>query len=157
MKCKSCIHDEHCDIQNDPIAGSDSPLCIANFKKPTAYISGHLDLTTKEYNEHYHSKILDAVIAGHDFVVGDARGADWFAQCQLQIVALPGISNVVVYHMGSSPRNNCGFTLIGGYASDSARDEAMTDASTYDIAWVRPGREKSGTAKNIRRRASNEN
>ncbi len=28
----------------------------------------------------------------------------------------------------------------------------MTAASTEDLAWVRPGREKSGTAKNLARR-----
>jgi hypothetical protein len=31
---------------------------------------------------------------------------------------------------------------------------AMTPASTFDIAWVRPGRERSGTAKNLLRRAA---
>ena len=36
--------------------------------------------------------------------------------------------------------------------SDEERDLAMSCASTDDIAWVRSGREKSGTAKNINRR-----
>ena len=31
--------------------------------------------------------------------------------------------------------------------------DAMTAASSRDIAWVRPGRERSGTARNLRRRA----
>lgn len=35
----------------------------------------------------------------------------------------------------------------------AARDEALTAASTFDIAWVRPGRERSGTARNLQRRA----
>jgi hypothetical protein len=30
----------------------------------------------------------------------------------------------------------------------------MTAASAFDIAWVRPGRERSGTAMNLLRRAS---
>lgn len=32
------------------------------------------------------------------------------------------------------------------------RDLSMTVSSDKDIAWVRPGREKSGTAKNLARR-----
>jgi hypothetical protein len=31
-------------------------------------------------------------------------------------------------------------------------DEAMTKISDFDIAWIRPGRENSHTANNIRRR-----
>lgn len=45
-----------------------------------------------------------------------------------------------------------GFKTVGGFESDRVRDEAMTAASDADIAWVRPGREKSGTAKNLKRR-----
>ncbi len=50
------------------------------------------------------------------------------------------------------PRNNAGFPTLGGFASDADRDAAMTAASRSDAAWVRPGREKSGTQKNIDRR-----
>ena len=44
------------------------------------------------------------------------------------------------------------FPTQGGFLSDLECDEAMTHASTRDIAWVRPGREASGTAANIARR-----
>jgi hypothetical protein len=54
--------------------------------------------------------------------------------------------------MFENPRHNCGFDSVGGFRTDKARDEAMTENSNKDIAWVRPGREKSGTAKNLKRR-----
>jgi len=41
---------------------------------------------------------------------------------------------------------------MGGFTTDDERDAAMTMASDADIAWVRPGRKKSGTAKNLARR-----
>ncbi len=59
---------------------------------------------------------------------------------------------VVVYHLFTSPRNNVGFKTISGFESDEQRDRQMTAESDRDIAWVRPGREKSGTQKNIDRR-----
>jgi hypothetical protein len=115
----------------------------------TAFISGHLDLTIEEFGEHYVPKLWN-VIADHvPVVVGDAPGADAMAQ---QYLLGAGHKNVVVYHMFTSPRNNAGFPTVGGYASDRERDEAMTKASTIDIAWVRPGREKTGTAENLARR-----
>ncbi|WQJ53862.1 MAG: hypothetical protein [Wendovervirus sonii] len=61
---------------------------------------------------------------------------------------------VTVYHMFDSPRNLASdkFNLKGGYKSDEERDSAMTDASDFDIAYIRKGKEKSGTAQNIMRR-----
>lgn len=54
--------------------------------------------------------------------------------------------------MFDKPRFNLGFKTSGGYKNDEERDAAMTKNSNYDIAWVRPGKEKSGTAKNLERR-----
>lgn len=112
------------------------------------FVSGHLDLTPEEFEEHYLWKLDAAFIIGETFVVGDARGSDDLAQKHLKMRG----ASVVVYHMFDNPRCNQGFSLEGGFSSDDARDEAMTKASDYDIAWVRPGREKSGTAKNLKRR-----
>lgn len=118
-----------------------------------AYISGHLDIHDDEFLEHYVPKIKDAIVKGHSFVVGDARGTDKFAQDFLGNFMAE--DEVVVYHMFQKPRNNkpC-FNTKGGFKSDEERDVAMTAASDYDIAWVRPGREKSGTAKNLARRTN---
>ena len=116
-----------------------------------AYISGHLDVTPDEFREHYIPKIEEALGDFHHFVVGDARGADAMAQSFLNGFCFD--DEVTVFHMFDKPRNNLGkFKTQGGFKSDTERDEAMTKASDYDIAWVRPGREKSGTAKNIARR-----
>jgi hypothetical protein len=115
-----------------------------------AYVSGHLDLTEEEFVAHYLPQIEAACARGCRFVVGDARGADLLFQRHAQAMRL----EVTVFHMFERPRHNAGeFATVGGFGSDTARDEAMTAASTLDIAWVRPGRERSGTAKNLLRRA----
>lgn len=119
-------------------------------KSNTAYISGHGDLTPKEFSDHYAPAIDDAISKGiTHFVVGDFRGTDLMAQVYLSIKPV----TVTVYHMFSEPRNNpVNYPTMGGFKDDESRDAAMTAASSIDIAWVRPGREKSGTAKNIKRR-----
>ena len=127
-------------------------------KTKVFFISGHLDLTEAEFEQHY-VPLLEAANDAEDdygpsrFVVGDARGADALAQKWLSEHLLSGDPVVTVFHMFESPRNHLhSFPLRGGFTSDKERDEAMTVASTHDIAWVRPGREKSGTAKNLARR-----
>jgi len=118
-----------------------------------AFISGHLDLTPEEFDEHYKPFIDAAVFHGNKMVVGDAKGADAMAQEYIKSIGNNVYELVTVYHMFEHPRNNAAeFKTRGGFKSDTERDEAMTKASDYDIAWVRPGREKSGTAKNIARR-----
>ena len=125
--------------------------------KKTFFISGHLDLTPEEFFVHYAPVILSkASETEASFVVGDARGCDTMAQSFL--VELGLAHRTTVFHMFDSPRNHVSDgsgnrpRLMGGYRSDSKRDEAMTKASDADIAWVRDGREQSGTAKNIARR-----
>ncbi|HYF62560.1 MAG TPA: hypothetical protein VD886_07075 [Herpetosiphonaceae bacterium] len=117
----------------------------------TFFISGHLDLTAAEFTEHYQPLLDAALLEGAAFVVGDARGADALAQAYLA----GKTARVTVYHMLAAPRHNLGqFPLCGGFAADGDRDAAMTAASTDDLAWVRPGREKSGTARNLQRRGA---
>lgn len=115
-----------------------------------AFISGHLDITSEEFTEHYSPKIQAHYLVGGAFVVGDARGADVLAQRHLDEL---GSRSVTVFHMFTAPRNNVGSWSTRGYFSnDTERDAAMTNASDCDIAWVRPGRSSSGTAKNLKRR-----
>lgn len=123
-----------------------------------AYISGHIKITKEEFVSHYANKILDAIMHKHKFVLGDANGTDTMAQ--EFIVKMLGendaVSRVTVFHMFDNPRNNAGnFRTRGGFTSDEERDATMTASSDYDIAWVRPGRENSGTAKNLLRRKQN--
>jgi hypothetical protein len=115
-----------------------------------AFVSGHLDLTEEEFNKYYVPQIEAACARGCRFVVGDARGADLLFQRHAYAHELA----VTVFHMFERPRHNVGeFAAIGGFDSDATRDAALTAASSLDIAWVRPGRERSGTAKNLLRRA----
>jgi hypothetical protein len=119
----------------------------------TAFISGHLKIEQKEFLQRYMILIVNAIQADHNFVLGDARGVDAFAQEFLLVTLGENSPRVTVYHMFDSPRVNRGkFQTKGGFTSDEERDAAMTAASDYDIAWVRPGRETSGTAKNLQRR-----
>jgi hypothetical protein len=120
------------------------------------FVSGHLDLTREEFDAHYVPALVETLQrdALATFVVGDARGADLMAQEWLFQAGVP----VTVYHMLTSPRNNPhGFQTCGGFETDDDRDHAMTAASDRDIAWVRPGRERSGTRRNIVRRLLSSN
>jgi hypothetical protein len=125
--------------------------------KPTAFISGHLDLTEAEFKECYYNEIYNAVMLGHNIIIGAAKGCDRMAQEMLAKFCKPlgpGENTVVVFHMFYEPRNNAGnFVTWAGFTSDKERDEYMTQQSTYDLAWVRLGRENSGTASNIKRRS----
>lgn len=118
-----------------------------------AFISGHLDLTQAEFDEHYKARIDAAIAVGDDFVVGDARGADSLAQYYLHTKRISHWFSVTVYHAYATPRTALKhFFQRGGYPSQAQKDKGMTENSDYDIAWVRPGREKSGTADNLKRR-----
>ncbi len=125
------------------------------------FISGHLDLTSEEFGQHYVPELHRLVQAKCTFVVGDARGCDDMAQRWFDASFPLGGAPLTVYHMFDTPRvhgASSGLTTaevypcVGGFKSDRERDAAMTAASTKDLAWVRPGREKSGTAKNLARR-----
>lgn len=112
-------------------------------------VSGHLNVTPQEFAEHYRERLRQYHLAGAVFVVGDARGADKLAQAYLSEIG----AKCTVYHMFGKPRNNVGnFPTVGGFKTDDERDAAMTRASHVDVAWVRPGREDSGTARNLARR-----
>lgn len=114
----------------------------------TYFISGHLSVTPEEFSTHYAPKIDQALSENASFVLGDARGADKLAQDYL----LGKTNQVVVYHMFDKPRNNAGFPTKGGFKGDDERDACMTQDSDDDIAWVRPGRQNSGTQQNLNRR-----
>lgn len=116
------------------------------------FVSGHRDLLPAEFGQHYVPKLDAAIAEGHCFVVGDAPGADAMAQAYLAHRVSP--ERVTVYHAGRRPCHCAeGFAVRGGYANQAAKDAAMTAVSDDDIAWVRLGRETSGTACNLARRA----
>jgi len=131
----------------------------------TQFISGHLDLSEKEFDDHYKTKIKNAIMNNDSFIVGDAKGADSIAQ---QFLKSNNISQekVTVYHMFDEPRNNFGnFKTKGGFKNDDERDSQMTVDSNNDILWVRSEEEQkkrlgkkynksyiNGTTKNMLRR-----
>ena len=127
-----------------------------NRKAVTYFISGHRDITEDEFERNYKMALEDVVNNVPDcrFVVGDYYGVDIMAQNYLIDVLGVDPERITVYHMFDSARNlnpkiqnvMCGFT------SDRERDEAMTKASSYDIAFVRDNTKISGTAENILRR-----
>jgi hypothetical protein len=120
------------------------------------FISGHGDLTFEEFLEHYKPKIDEALVEDASFIMGDFRGADVLAQEYLKNKT----GQVIIYHCFSKPRylvdtiglRSKEWRYMSGFDSDSTRDAKMTEYSTHDIAWVRPGKEKSGTQKNLNRR-----
>jgi len=115
-------------------------------------ISGHVNITEREFFDYYPVRIERAMELGCTIFVGDAPGADSMAQKYLYEREY---FKVIVCHAYNSPRNNFGdFLTIGGFKSYTERDAFMTKQTSYDIAWVRPGKERSGTAKNLERRAS---
>lgn len=133
------------------------------------FISGHLDLSEREFNENYKTKIHDAILSNDSFIVGDAKGADSFVQHILVKYMVDDSTlyeRVTVYHMFEKPRNNFGkFKTRGGFKSDDERDCQMTADSTHDILWVRSPEEQkkkigkkynpsyiNGTTKNMMRR-----
>ena len=126
-------------------------LWLKAHRPKTAFISGHLDLNKNEFAQHYQPLLDKAIALNHHFVVGDAPGADAFAQMYLLKRVVP--ERVTVYHKGEQARNLFGgFQVQNIYPSQTAKDTAMTAVSGYDIAWVRPGKESSGTARNLARR-----
>lgn len=122
--------------------------------KQIFFISGHRDVTQEEFDTYY-SPILDKLLdnENNEFVIGDYNGVDTMAQ---QFINDYNINpkRVTIYHMFDKPMNlvNKHFKTIGGFENDIDRDSAMTKASTYDVAYIRKGKENSGTAQNILRR-----
>jgi hypothetical protein len=119
------------------------------------FISGHRDLTWEEFAKWYAPAISRTLSTdnGARFVVAECEGADRMAQDYLLACGVAPIG-ITVYHMLKSPRYlaNESIRTVGGFTSDTERDEAMTRNSDYDIAFIRKGKETSGTAQNILRR-----
>ena len=119
------------------------------------FVSGHIDLTQEEFNKYYAPEIEKVLEKDPwaKFVVGDCKGVDTMAQELLRYL-VKDPKSVTVHHIGTTPRNLASqdFNRVGGYKTDEERDAEMTGESDQDIAFIKPGRRKSGTAKNIVRR-----
>lgn len=115
------------------------------------FVSGHLDLTKAEFEEHYEPRLQQMIDEGSAFVVGDAPGCDSMA---IDLIA-PRSQKLTIFHMFEAPRHKGEMaTYVGHFVSDEDRDAALTRASHADIAWVRPSKagKCGGTERNLLRR-----
>ena len=118
------------------------------------FVSGHRDLTMEEFDRHYVYQ-LDRVLADDpyaEFVVGDWKGCDTIFVKYMEEYytdATIHIFYVLASRIKKGEFNEYRFHECNSY--DDC-DASMTRHSNFDIAWVRPGREDSHTAKNIKRR-----
>lgn len=124
------------------------------------FVSGHRDLTQEEFKSHYIG-LLRHIINDDpfaEFVVGDWLGCD--SMLIEFLLSQPDYPPITIYHVDKIPRltyggeplcnfENIYFTQCTTY---DECDERMTRDSAFDVAWIRPGREDSHTAKNIKRR-----
>lgn len=156
-------------------------------KPRIAFISGHIDITPIQFTEHYAAGLDAAIRRGDAFVLSNADGADTLALAHLRSRNVDP-SRITIYMHTPRPNRKLNATqgavnkrrlgreveekyrqegysmrVIQGYHNE--RDAAMTEASDYDILWVRgeaetaalygpkyrPGR-VSGTQKNKDRR-----
>jgi hypothetical protein len=120
------------------------------------FISGHRDLTEKEFKLYYHKYILNYILKNNlsDFIVGDYFGCDRMAIDYLYSLKqkYKGIS-ITIYHIGDNcSYNPYNFKTKGGFLNDHDRDSHLTLDSDVDIAWIRSGYKYSGTSQNILRR-----
>lgn len=125
----------------------------------TYFISGHRDLTQEEFNEHY-VPTLENILKKNpmaNFVVGDWEGCDTMALEWL--ISHRDYPDVYVYYVDEVRVTYCGEQLNNFYnvmlrpcISYDECDSRMTQDSDFDVAWIRPGKEDSHTAMNIKRR-----
>ena len=117
------------------------------------FVSGHRDLTKEEFEEHYVpliQKVLKSDIFP-EFIVGDWEGCDSMFLSFIKDYEV----HVIITYVEEVPRikegefNRYIFHKCTNY---DECDATMTACSHFDVTWVRPGREDSHTAKNIKRR-----
>lgn len=140
-----------------------------------AFVSGHIDITHDQFHQHYSLPLDNAIAAGHNFILSTARGTDSLA---LEYLLSKGVdpSRIKVYiARPTDPRKgalidarkytNRGLSVEVVVGWHAERDAEMTNASVYDVLWVRPENETrllygtkyrggriSGTQKNLERR-----
>lgn len=125
--------------------------------KKIFFISGHRDITNEEFNKLYIPKILNAINEYNAyFIMGDYEGVDIMAQNFLINEIGYDVDKICVYHIGLFPMNiNENIKNIKPYfLNDIHRDSTMTKESDEDIAFIREGKNNSGTAQNILRRVT---
>lgn len=123
------------------------------------FVSGHRDLTMEEFEEHY-APLIETVLKEDiwaEFIVGDWEGCDTiFVEYMISKRSYPDIVVTCVENPRIKPFGEDLFHYCKTYSklcnTYDECDAFMTQESDFDIAWIRPGRENSHTAKNIKRR-----
>lgn len=116
------------------------------------FISGHRDITRAEFEYWYVPIIKNAVERDKHarFVLGGCEGVDSMALEYLDELAF-NPDRVTIYYNAKETKYL--FTCNSkGFDSYEEADQNMTKDSDIDIAFIRPGKEDSYTAKNILRR-----
>ena len=118
------------------------------------FVSGHRDLTAEEFDRHYVYQ-LGCVLAEDpyaEFVVGDWEGCDTMFVKYMEEYYTD--VRIHIFYVGSPRIKEGEFNEYCFHECTSYDDcdATMTRHSNFDITWVRPGREDSHTAKNIKRR-----
>lgn len=120
------------------------------------FVSGHRDLTKEEFEEHYVPRINDVINRDNcvNFVVGDWEGCDFLFMNYIQKFEDYEYGYITIYCVQESRIGCFDHKTVGIRYCDTYDecDAAMTEDSDFDIAWIRPGKEDSHTAMNIKRR-----
>ena len=118
------------------------------------FVSGHRDLTQEEFDRHY-VYLLDRVLADDpyaEFVVGDWEGCDSIFVKYMEEYYTDALIHIFYVYESRIPEGEFNEYRFHECNSYDDCDAAMTRHSNFDIAWIRPGREDSHTAQNIKRR-----
>ena len=111
----------------------------------TSFCSGHTDLSIQEFKLHYVDKLNQAISDKNSFVIGNAKGADTMIFEYLLEKKVP-FDCITIFVFDRYKNNNelsddyqkkYGVNTVKGFSSYAQRDAAMTEASQFDIAWVR--------------------
>lgn len=135
------------------------------------FISGHRNISTKEFDEHYKSKIDHFILWAKwsesyldgpkmlTFYIGDCEGCDKMAIYYI-ISKLCHNIKLVICSLKESFEGQIDYTLcandnitvIKDFNTHEERDTYMTVNTNYDILWIRQNEWSSGTAQNFVRR-----
>lgn len=120
------------------------------------YIFGNGNTSFEDFQKYYCATLLELVRKSENqFLLSDFRGVDTLTMEFLKNKS----SKVTILHIGERPRyypdlfktKVSEWTVIGGFNSDSARDNAAVDLCTHFLAvdFNSNDNRKSGTARNI--------
>ena len=114
-------------------------------KPSVAFISGHIELTTATFLQHYQAPLDFAIAAGDHFIISNAKGADTLALRYLLDNAVSPARIKIYLHAsrrGTQRPNIYQYKALDVatrivWGSHTDHDSVMTKESDYDILLVR--------------------